>query len=154
MNITNQPLTRHFQVGVIIQALDPKLFIWYKATILGFESDWCARVKWVDWSKTDKIEVPENIRRLPEQWPIRKWTQKTISSSQEDTVSDPSTTRRTSKRRRSTAVQLDFNPNTLYRHEKVCLSIFKNSIPNVEFSRKRPFWVISHISRSFEILSH
>ena len=59
-------LRQTFLLNEDIQALDPQTFIWENAKIIGFESDWCVRIRWVDWSGKTKskaqLTVPEDFR--------------------------------------------------------------------------------------------
>ena len=57
-----------------MQILDPATSIWESAKIISFVSDWCVRIKWVDWSynKKEDITVPEVYRPEKKNWNIRK----------------------------------------------------------------------------------
>ena len=72
-----------FNHNEIVQVLDETTYIWEAARILGLDSDWSAKVKWVEWSSKPAIviTVPETLRAKGiEYWNIRKF-QKTEKSS-------------------------------------------------------------------------
>ena len=57
-------LLQTFYENEVVQILDPATSIWESAKIISFVSDWCVRIKWVDWSynKKEDITVPEVYR--------------------------------------------------------------------------------------------
>jgi len=68
-------LLQTFSENENVQILDPATSIWESAKILSFVSDWCVRIKWVDWpyKKKEDITVPEEDREDTNYWNIRKF---------------------------------------------------------------------------------
>ncbi len=70
-----------FKENEIVQVLDVTTHIWELAKILGFITDWSAKVKWVDWSSIPPIviEVPATLREKGREcWNIRKFQKRTL----------------------------------------------------------------------------
>ena len=65
-------LLQTFYENEVVQILDPATSIWESAKIISFVSDWCVRIKWVDWSynKKEDITVPEVYRPDKNYWNI------------------------------------------------------------------------------------
>lgn len=102
-----------FRVGEVVQVLDETTHIWESAKIQAFNSDWSAKVKWVEWTskKAVLIKIPMELQPYVEHWNIRKWTKYQLRAS--DTrpkrlVKQPGNNR-----------PLPGNPARLSRHEQV-----------------------------------
>ncbi len=109
-----------FRQNEIVQVVDECTFIWESAKIIGHESDWSVRVKWVDWSSKPAtvIIVPTSARACGmEHWNIRKF-QNHIR---------PVITGKRQRRAVITAGNYQpftGNPAKLPRYDRVCLDIF------------------------------
>jgi hypothetical protein len=60
-----------------VQVIDHITGIWTEVKVLGIESDWAVRVKWVTFRHPNTVvEIPQHLRRANarEMWNIRKWT--------------------------------------------------------------------------------
>ena len=99
-------LLQTFYENEVVQILDPATSIWESAKIICFVSDWCVRIKWVDWSynKKEDITVPEVYRPDKNYWNIRK----SHNLVREETVSN---------KRRSTP--LSYNARRLVRNDQI-----------------------------------
>ena len=99
-------LLQTFYENEVVQILDPATSIWESAKRISFVSDWCVRIKWVDWSynKKEDITVPEVYRPEKYNWNIRK----SHNLVREETVSN---------KRRSTP--LSYNARRLVRNDQI-----------------------------------
>ena len=67
-----------FRSEEVVQVLDETTFIWEAAKVVGIISDWSLRLKWLNWSGSVDITVPENVRgHGQEHWNVRKPLRKT-----------------------------------------------------------------------------
>ena len=111
-----------FSHNEVVQVLDETTYIWEAAKILGLNSDWSAKVKWVEWSSKPAIiiVVPENLRsKSVECWNIRKF----------QTTEKPPAIDKKSRKTRHVTTQLPgnqgrpftANPAKLPRYVEVCV---------------------------------
>ena len=66
---------RIFETNETLHALDNTTGIWAVGKVLGHESDWSLRLRWVEWSGRKPVvyTLPDNLRGLGvETWTIRK----------------------------------------------------------------------------------
>ena len=98
-------LLQTFSDNEVVQVLDPATSIWESAKILSFVSDWCVRIKWVDWSsKKEDVTVPEKDRADKNNWNVRKSQGLQLSE------------KRTNKRR---SIVLDYNARKLVKNDEI-----------------------------------
>lgn len=112
-----------FKSNEIVQVLDESTYIWEAAKIIGLESDWSVRVKWVDWTSKPAvvITVPESRRATGvESWnvrrqkPTRSWSPTTRTRGTRNDATNTYQSHDGSKYRPFTG-----NPRKLTRHVKV-----------------------------------
>ena len=67
-------LSENFRLKEEVQVLDPATKRWEPACILGFVNDWKAKIKYLNWGKTECFEVEERYQQADRKtrWGIRK----------------------------------------------------------------------------------